>query len=219
MPSQNEDNAEDEDSEHKLNMHQLKESILKKKRLSYGMPMHVVDNRLFQLCYAIARSSLFNFTFILITIINTVSLASYYKGISTDEVHRLDVMERIFRWLFLTEMTIKLLGLGFKQYIRDGFNGLEALLVVFSMVEEVIEFTFQDSGDLHAGALTSFRALRLLRIFRLARSWKTLHALVNMMEKSIKDVSTFSVLLLIMMTIFLLLGRELFSHLIKFSDK
>ena len=128
----------------------------------------------------------------------------------------LDNMERIFRWLFLTEMLIKLMGLGFKQYIRDGFNALEAVLVIFSMVEE--GFTLA-SHNLHAGAFTAFRALRLLRIFRLARSWKTLHELVNMMEKSIKDVSTFSVLLLIMMTIFLLLGRELFAHRILFEEK
>lgn len=90
--------------------------------------------------------------------------------------------------------------------------------MVLSILEEAIALSVL-SQDLHAGAFTSFRALRLLRIFRLARSWKTLHALVNMMEKSIKDVSTFSVLLLIMMTIFLLLGRELFSNRITFENK
>jgi hypothetical protein len=38
-----------------------------------------------------------------------------------------------------------------------------------------------------------------------------------MMEKSIKEITTFSILLLIMMVIFLLLGRELFAHRIKFK--
>ena len=114
------------------------------------------------------------------------------------------------------EMVVKLLGLGFKKYVRDGFNILEALLVVLSMVEE--GFVLADL-ELQAGAFTAFRALRLLRVFRLARSWKTLHELINMMDKSIKDVSTFSVLLLIIMVIFLLLGRELFANRIEFKTK
>jgi hypothetical protein len=45
-------------------------------------------------------------------------------------------MERVFRWLFFVEMCVKLLGLGFKEYVRDNFNILEALLVILSMVEE-----------------------------------------------------------------------------------
>ena len=106
-------------------------------------------------------------------------------------------------------MWVKLGGLGFKGYMMDGFNILEALLVVISMVEEGFAFA---NFDLEAGAFTAFRALRLLRVFRLARSWKTLHELINMMEKSIKEITTFSILLLIMMVIFLLLGRELFAN-------
>jgi hypothetical protein len=39
------------------------------------------------------------------------------------------------------------------------------------------------------------------------------------MEKSMKDVSNFVVLLLIIMVVFLLLGRELYADRIKFEDK
>jgi hypothetical protein len=60
----------------------IQESILYEKRKSEKLPKHVTESEFFQLCYAIARSPLFNFIFILITIVNTVSLASYYKGIS-----------------------------------------------------------------------------------------------------------------------------------------
>jgi hypothetical protein len=33
-------------------------------------------------------------------------------------------------------MVLKLLGLGFKDYLRDGFNIFDALLVILSLVEE-----------------------------------------------------------------------------------
>lgn len=72
----------------------------------------------------------------MITLANTVVLASYYRGISREWEDRLDLFERIFRWLFFVEMWIKLGGLGFKGYVVDGFNVLEAILVAISMVEE-----------------------------------------------------------------------------------
>jgi voltage-dependent calcium channel L type alpha-1D len=187
-----------------------------KKLLEDEEPSHLGDSKFLQMCYVIAKSQIFNFAFIFITLTNTVTLASYYKGMSQESTAVLDTMERIFRWLFFVEMLIKLLGLGFKKYVRDGFNILEALLVILSMVEEGFALA---NIELEAGAFTAFRAIRLLRIFRLARSWKTLHELVNMMEKSIKDVSTFSILLLIIMLIFLLLGSELFAHRIEFKTR
>lgn len=59
-------------------------------------------------------------------------------------------------------MLFKLIGLGFLDYIRDGFNILDGIVVVFSLVEVGLG---SDS------AVSSIRTLRLLRIMKLARSW------------------------------------------------
>ena len=59
-------------------------------------------------------------------------------------------------------MVLKLIGLGFLDYIKDGFNILDAIVVVFSLVEVGL------GGD---SAVSSIRTLRLLRIMKLARSW------------------------------------------------
>ena len=104
---------------------------------------------------------------------------------------------------------MKLSGLGFKEYMRDNFNILEALLVLLGVVEEAFQLA---QFDLNSGAFSALRALRLLRVFRLARSWKKLQELIARLESSIKEIGTFSILLLISIVIFLLLGRELFAY-------
>jgi sterol desaturase/sphingolipid hydroxylase (fatty acid hydroxylase superfamily) len=67
------------------------------------------------------------------------------------------------------------------------------------------------------GAFSALRAVRLLRVFKLARSWKTFRLLLEQMIVTLKDISTFAVLLLLCIFIFMLLGLEIFAHKIKFD--
>ena len=71
-------------------------------------------------------------------------------------------MNYFFTAIFTLEMIFKLIGLGFLDYVRDGFNILDAIVVVFSLIEAGL------GGD---SAVSSIRTLRLLRIMKLARSW------------------------------------------------
>ena len=45
----------------------------------------------------------------------------------------------VFTYCFLAEMIIKLLGLGVKDYARDGFNRFDAAIVILSMVEIALQ--------------------------------------------------------------------------------
>ena len=67
-------------------------------------------------------------------------------------------------------MVIKLIGLGFREYSRDSFNIFDAIVVVLSIVDMII--TASSGSDGESGvALTAFRGARLIRVFKLARSW------------------------------------------------
>ena len=58
-----------------------------------------------------------------------------------------------------------------------------------------------------------------MRIFKLARSWTSFQNLLITIGKTVKDISNFSVLLLLFMFTYALLGMELFSHKIKYNDE
>jgi predicted YcjX-like family ATPase len=66
-------------------------------------------------------------------------------------------------------MTLKIVGLGIKTYVKDGFNDFDAIIVVVGMLE------FVNAGS---KALTVLRAFRLLRIFKIVKSWSTLKKLL-----------------------------------------
>ena len=57
----------------------------------------------------------------------------------------------------------------------------------------------------------AFRALRLLRMVKLSRQWNSLKQMMGKITQSTEDISSFSLLLLIFVYIFALLGIELFS--------
>lgn len=61
------------------------------------------------------------------------------------------------------------------------------------------------------GAISAFRAFRLLRVFKLAKSWKQLNSLIQTIAKSLQDISSFSVLLFLLMFIYILLGMQIFA--------
>ena len=52
----------------------------------------------------------------------------------------------------------------------------------------------------------------MLRIFKLARTWKRFELLLETMAHTLADVASFSILLFLYIFIFTLLGMELFAH-------
>ena len=126
------------------------------------------------------------------------------------------LLNSIFTWCFIFEMIIKLIGLGFREYARDSFNIFDAIVVVLSVVDLII--TTASDRESQSVALTAFRGARLVRVFKLARNWTSFREMLSKILVTLKDVSTFTILLLMFMFIFTLLGMELFGHKIRFDD-
>lgn len=69
-------------------------------------------------------------------------------------------------------MVIKVYGLGFKQYFRDSFNIFDMIVVLVSIIELIISPPQIISGKARTGGgISVLRSFRLLRLFKLARSW------------------------------------------------
>lgn len=113
-------------------------------------------------------------------------------------------------------MFIKIIGLGFKDYANDSFNIFDCTIVVISMVEIIIEIAGIQMGG--GGAISALRAIRLLRVFKLARSWTSFRILLEKMVITLKDISNFSVLMFIFMFIYILLGMEIYAYRVKYNN-
>lgn len=100
------------------------------------------------------------------------------------------------------------------------FNIFDTLIVIGSLVDIVISETLMSEmqKDNKTGSVvTALRAFRLLRVFKLAKTWKRFELLLETMANTLKDVATFSILLFLFIFIFTLLGMELFAFKVKFD--
>ncbi|PNH08113.1 Sodium channel protein type 4 subunit alpha [Tetrabaena socialis] len=116
---------------------------------------------------------------------------------------------------FLVELLIKLTAFGFRKYFSDGMNIFDSLVVAISMTELLLDLIPTVSG---VGPLSVLRTFRLLRIFRLARSWKELHMIIRAMFKSITSTSYLLLLIVLFMFIAALMGMQLFGYKFMFCD-
>ena len=159
--------------------------------------------------FKIVTSYKFNFFIFVLIIANTVTLAMYTYNQSDTKTLVLSIFNEFFTWTFLLEMIMKIIGLGFDNYGKDKYNVFDAVIVIISL----IDWTISRIPNLRLGsALNAFRALRLLRMLKLSKSWKALAEILRKTAKSMQEILSFSVLLLLFMYIFALLGMELFSN-------
>jgi voltage-dependent calcium channel L type alpha-1D len=156
---------------------------------------------------AFVTNSRFVLVITLLICANTITMAMAYHGQSADYSAVLEGFNEVFTICFTLEMILKLGGLGVKGYVGEAANVFDAIIVVISLVE----FGLTHSGSEAPSGVSALRTFRLLRVFKLARTWKALNALLAVLSRAIKMCAPASVILLMMMFIFTLLGMQLFG--------
>ena len=116
--------------------------------------------------------------------LNIGGLSFDQVNLTETEVYRLDAVNNMFTMIFVAEMIIKLLGLGFKEYMRDSYNKFDAVLVIFSLFELTLEVAGRKV--LASGAFTVMRGIRLLRVLKLARTWTAFRHLLRWLASTVK---------------------------------
>jgi len=110
----------------------------------------------------------------------------------------------------MLEMIIKIVGLNPKMYIRDYFNIFDGIIVILSVIDVSLTFSREENSS-GKGAISAFRAFRLIRVFKLAKSWTQLNKLIKTILNCLTDITSFSVLLFLLIYIYILLGMQIFS--------
>ena len=179
------------------------------------LPTRTLDNRCYKFCYTVCTHYMFTLVITILIIVNTFVLAIDQYPENEETIELQEQLNTFFTYCFVLEMIIKLLGLGIRDYVKDQFNIFDAAIVIFSIVEMVLAVVMT---GFQSGAFTAFRGVRLLRVFKLARSWTSFRDLLSQIVVSVKEVFTFFILLVVGMFIFTLLGMELFGFKIYYDE-
>ncbi|EWS72781.1 cation channel family transporter (macronuclear) [Tetrahymena thermophila SB210] len=115
----------------------------------------------------------------------------------------------IFTIIFAVDMGLKLIGLGFTEYVSDKMNIFDAIIVILSILELAVL-----SGS---SSVSAFRSLRILRVFRvlrvtrLLRSLQFMKVLIAAISSTLEQFIYILLLLFLIMFIYALLGMNIFG--------
>ncbi|KAL4475075.1 hypothetical protein ABPG74_001771 [Tetrahymena malaccensis] len=121
----------------------------------------------------------------------------------------LNRLNQVFTILFAIDMGLKLIGLGFTEYVSDKMNIFDAIIVILSVLELAVL-----SGS---SSVSAFRSLRILRVFRvlrvtrLLRSLQFMKVLIAAISSTLQQFIFILLLLFLIMFIYALLGMSIFG--------
>ncbi|KAA0162398.1 hypothetical protein FNF28_04736 [Cafeteria roenbergensis] len=155
------------------------------------------------------RSGVFSAIIVIAIVINTILLAMDAKDNTRELDTALEQANVVLTAIFTAEMVLKLAGLGPRVYASDAFNVFDGIIVVTSLVELIVAAA-SPSGE--SGSIVGlFRTFRLLRVLKLAKSVKTLRILLVTTINSLPDIGWMSLVLVLFLFIFAVLGVQLFA--------
>ncbi|CAF1517833.1 unnamed protein product [Rotaria sp. Silwood1] len=141
-------------------------------------------------------------------ILNTLFMALDHHGQSELMTRILVTGNYIFTAIFTAECVLKIIALTPAKYLRNGWNVFDLVIVTVSVIE---------LGLAGVKGLSVLRSFRLLRVFKLAKSWQTLNRLMSIIAKSIGALGNLTLVLVIIIFIFAVMGMQLFGQ--KYYDK
>ncbi|XP_063082325.1 voltage-dependent T-type calcium channel subunit alpha-1H isoform X1 [Cavia porcellus] len=156
----------------------------------------------------IVDSKYFNRGIMVAILVNTLSMGVEYHEQPDELTNALEISNIVFTSMFALEMLLKLLACGPLGYIRNPYNIFDGIIVVISVWEIV------GQAD---GGLSVLRTFRLLRVLKLVRFLPALRRQLVVLMKTMDNVATFCMLLMLFIFIFSILGMHLFGC--KFSLK
>ncbi|XP_040208697.1 sodium channel protein type 4 subunit alpha-like isoform X6 [Rana temporaria] len=146
------------------------------------------------------------FTDLAITIcivLNTLFMALEHYKMTEEFEKMLTTGNYVFTGIFTAEMVLKMIALDPYYYFQQGWNIFDSLIVNLSLIELCLS---------SMGNLSVLRSFRLLRVFKLAKSWPTLNTLIKIIGNSVGALGNLTLVLAIIVFIFAVVGVQLFGR-------
>ncbi|XP_066173568.1 sodium channel protein type 5 subunit alpha-like [Sylvia atricapilla] len=161
---------------------------------------------------AFIKDPFFDLTITVCIVMNTLFMALEHNNMSSAFKFTLKIGNLVFTGIFTAEMILKIIALDPYYYFQQPWNIFDSVIVTLSLVE--LGFPRRRSGKEKGkgGTLSVLRSFRLLRVFKLAKSWPTLNTLIKIICNSLGALSNLTLVLAIIIFIFAIVGVQLFGR-------
>ncbi|XP_030255166.1 voltage-dependent T-type calcium channel subunit alpha-1G isoform X5 [Sparus aurata] len=220
-----EDNTEDENAEEEVvlgrfarlyHWFEKKQPEWCRQRDSWSLYLFPPESRLRIVCNKIINHKMFDHIVLVIIFLNCITIAMERPRIEPSSAERifLTLSNYIFTAIFVAEMTIKIIALGWclgeKTYLRSSWNILDGMLVMISVIDILVSL-ISNSGTKILGMLRVLRLLRTLRPLRVISRAPGLKLVVETLMSSLKPIGNIVVICCAFFIIFGILGVQLFK--------
>ncbi|KAF1609461.1 Sodium channel protein type 5 subunit alpha, partial [Eudyptes chrysolophus] len=161
---------------------------------------------------AIIKDPFVDLTITVCIVMNTLFMALEHNNMSDNFGLMLNVGNLIFTGIFTTEMILKIIALDPYYYFQQHWNIFDSVIVTLSLIELGLPKHKGKKERRKGGSLTVLRSFRLLRVFKLAKSWPTLNTLIKIIGNSLGALSNLTFVLGIIVFIFAIVGVQLFGR-------
>ncbi|XP_052752161.1 sodium channel protein para isoform X21 [Galleria mellonella] len=135
-------------------------------------------------------------------VVNTLFMAMDHHDMDIDMEKALKSGNYFFTATFGIEATLKLIAMSPKYYFQEGWNIFDFIIVALSLLELGLE---------GVQGLSVLRSFRLLRVFKLAKSWPALNLIISIMGRTVGALGNLTFVLCIIIFIFAVMGMQLFG--------
>ncbi|XP_067843459.1 sodium channel, voltage-gated, type I-like, alpha isoform X1 [Heptranchias perlo] len=135
-------------------------------------------------------------------VLNTLFMAMEHQPMTKKFEDVLSYGNLVFTGIFTGEMVFKIIAMDPYYYFQEGWNIFDSIIVSLSLIELRL-------ADVEG--LSVLRSFRLLRVFKLAKSWPTLNTLIKIIGNSVGALGNLTLVLAIIVFIFAVVGMQLFG--------
>ncbi|XP_053915551.1 sodium channel protein type 5 subunit alpha isoform X2 [Cuculus canorus] len=132
-------------------------------------------------------------------IVNTFFMALEHPDMPSHYRRMICISDKVFTLIFTAEMILKIIALDPYNYFQQKWNIFDSIVVMIGLI------SFQDN-------LSYFR---VLRIFKLAKSWPALNTLMKIILNSVGALGNLTLVLVITVFIFAVVGKQVLGNYYK----
>ncbi|GMT06678.1 hypothetical protein PENTCL1PPCAC_28852, partial [Pristionchus entomophagus] len=186
-------------------------------RADYALFVFSPKNWLRIQCLKITQKKWFDYTILFFIGINCVTLAMERPSIPPNSPERifLDISGYAFTVIFSLEMLMKVIAngclIGEGSYFKDGWNILDGILVIISLINVLFEFFASGDSPKIFGVIRVLRLLRALRPLRVINRAPGVKLVVMTLISSLKPIGNIVLICCTFFIIFGILGVQLFK--------
>ncbi|MEE6497872.1 hypothetical protein FKM82_002904, partial [Ascaphus truei] len=174
------------------------------------------QNQFRAVCQKVIAHKMFDHVVLVFIFLNCITIALERPDIDANSMERifLSVSNYIFTAIFIVEMAIKVMALGFlsgeNAYLKSSWNVLDGILVFVSIIDIIVSLASAGGAKI-LGILRVLRLLRTLRPLRVISRAPGLKLVVETLISSLRPIGNIVLICCAFFIIFGILGVQLFK--------